>query len=260
MLILQPSTTNCHQFCLPLQQQNPLIMKTNIKTSIPKEKEIFNFEFTSVKTHPINMRFRLDKEELNTKYALSVEEATKNLKKTVYHVDYTSKDYEEKEMSSLCDKFEERRKKIEDEFGVDCSKLQYHSEVLSFMASNAKQPNYYEPMNCGCVRAYTGTCNTHSVVIYVRGSHNMDEILKNPPFCFMENLEIEERDNFDIKEAKGEWLDDNYNVVAYFEPYVPDIIGLDNKKGAIWQECGDRFQVRLQTKEELLRQHYKSMG
>lgn len=113
---------------------------------------------------------------------------------------------------------------------------------------------------CYNVVVYTGSCNTHSVVIYVRGSHNMDEILKMYPFCFMEDLEVEEGDSFDIKEAKSEWLDDNYNVVAYFEPYEPDFIGIDNKKGAIWQECGDRFQVRLQTKEELLRQYLKSMG
>lgn len=107
------------------------------------------------------------------------------------------------------------------------------------------KPIYNEPLNCGCVRLYAGSCDTHSVMIFVRGSHNIDEILKNPPFCFIENLEIEERENFDIKEAKEDWLDDNYNVVAYFEPYDPEM----------WQECGDRFQVRLQTKEELLRKY-----
>lgn len=112
---------------------------------------------------------------------------------------------------------------------------------------------------CCNVMVYLGSCNTHSVVMYVRGSHNIDEILKMPPFSFMEDLEVEERDSFDIKEARSEWLDDNYNVVAYFEPYESDIIGLDNKKGAVYGECGDRFQVRLQTKEELLRQYYKSM-
>lgn len=113
---------------------------------------------------------------------------------------------------------------------------------------------------CCNVVVYLGSCNTHSVVMYVRGSHSIDEILKMSPFCFMEDLEIEERANIDIKEAKSEWLDENYNVVAYFEPYEPDVIGLDNKKGAVWGEYGNRFQVRLQTKEELLRLYYKSMG
>lgn len=108
---------------------------------------------------------------------------------------------------------------------------------------------------CCNVAVYMGSCDTHSVVMYVRGSHNIDEILKMSPFCFMKDLEIEERDSFDIKEAKREWLDDNYNVVAFFEPYESDIIGLDNKKGAVCGECGDRFQVRLQTKEELFRQY-----
>lgn len=108
---------------------------------------------------------------------------------------------------------------------------------------------------CCNVVVYLGSCDTHSVVMYVRGSHNIDEILKTPPFSFLENLDIEERETFDIKEAKEDWLDDNYNVVAYFEPYEPDVIGLDNKKGLLWHEYGDRFQVRLQTKEELLRKY-----
>lgn len=108
---------------------------------------------------------------------------------------------------------------------------------------------------CYDVVVYLGSCNTHSVILYVRGSHNIDEILKTHPFSFLENLEVEERETFDIKEAKDEWLDDNYNVVAYFEPYEPVVVGFDNKKGLIWQECGDRFQVRLQTKEELLRKY-----
>lgn len=139
----------------------------------------------------------------------------------------------------------ERSKKLEEEFGVDFSKLQYPNEVLSFIAEHGKLSISNEPLNFGCVKLYAGSCDTHSVILYVRDSHNIDEILKNPPFCFIENLEVEERETFDIKEAKDEWLDDNYNVVAYFEPYEP----------AMWQECGDRFQVRLQTKEELLRKY-----
>lgn len=150
----------------------------------------------------------------------------------------------------------EKGKKLEEEFGVDFSKLQYPNEVLSFIAEHGKLPISNEPLNCGCVKLYAGSCDTHSVILYVRGSHNIDEILKNPPFSFLENLEIEERETFDIKESKEEWLDDNYNVVAYFEPYEPNVVGFDNKKGPIWQECGDRFQVRLQTKEELLRKYH----
>lgn len=234
------------------------------------EKRTSGFEQIYKKPDETNVRAWIGKEE-----TVQSEEAAK-VKKSIVKSDYSSlygkfkakldamSNEEVEELighnSLLNQYFEERRKKIEDEFGVDCSKLQYPSEVLSFMASNAKQPNYYEPLNCGCVRVYTGTCNTHSVVIYVRGSHNIDEILKMPPFSFMEDLKIEDRDSFDIKEARSEWLDENYNVVAYFEPYESDIIGLDNKKGAICGECGDRFQVKLQTKEELLRLYYKSMG
>lgn len=128
--------------------------------------------------------------------------------------------------------------------------------MFDYLESTDERPK----LNVCCnVAVYMGSCDTHSVVMYVRGSHNIAEILKMSPFSFMEDLEIEEIDSLDIKDAKSEWSDDNYNVVAYFEPYEPDFIGLDNKKGAICQECGDRFQVRLQTKEELLRQYYKSM-
>ena len=196
-----------------------------------------HFGFKQIKAHPTNIRVRLKKkEEVNTmNEALKVEKIT------------TKADYS----SAL----KERSKKLEEEFGVDFSKLQYSDEVLSFIAEHGKLPISNEPLNCGCVKLYAGSCDTHSVILYVRDSHNIDEILKNPPFSFLENLEIEERETFDIKEAKEEWLDDNYNVVAYFEPYEPVVVGFDNKKVLMWQECGDRFQVRLQTKEELIRQY-----
>lgn len=196
-----------------------------------------NFGFKQIKAHPTNIRLRLKKkEEVNTDEALKVEKITTK-------VDYSSA-------------LRERAKKLEEEFGVDFSKLLYSDEVLSFIAEHGKLPISNEPLNCGRVKLYAGSCDTHSVVMYVRDAHNIDKILKNPPFCFIKNLEIEEKGTFDIKEAKDEWLDNNYNVVAYFEPYEPDVIGLDNKKGLLWQEYGNRFQVRLQTEEELLIRHY----
>ena len=195
-----------------------------------------NFGFKQIKTHLTNIRLRLKrKEEVNTDEALKVEKIT------------TKADY-----SSAIKK---RGKKLEEEFGVDFSKLPYSNEVSTVLKKHGKLPIGNEPLNCGCVKLYAGSCDTHSVILYVRDAHNIEKILKTPPFCFIQNLEIEERETFDIREAKDEWLDDNYNVVAYFEPYEPDAIGLDNKNGFIWTEYGDRFQVRLQTKEELLRKY-----
>ena len=111
-----------------------------------------NFGFKQIKAHPPNIRLRLKKkEEVNT-----MNEALK--------VDYSSA-------------LKERSKKLEEEFGVDFSKLQYSDEVLSFIAEHGKLPISNEPLNCGCVKLYAGSCDTHSVILYVRDSHNIDEIL-----------------------------------------------------------------------------------
>lgn len=181
-----------------------------------------NFGFKQSKAHPTNIRLRLKKkEEVNTDEALKVEKITTR-------VDY----------SSLYKKFKEK---------LNAMKEEEVKSLFDYLEATDERPKL--SVCCNMV-VYLVSCDTHSVVMYVRDSHNIDEILKNPPFCFIENLEIEERGTFDIKEAKDEWLDDNYNVVAYFEPYEP----------VMWrQECGDRFQVRLQTKEELLRQYLKSI-
>lgn len=156
----------------------------------------------------------------------------KEKKKAVSHEDYTS---------SLYDSFKNKLDAMNDE---------EVGTLFEGIAEKDNRPKFGGLADTELVAVYEGSCNTHYITLSIRGERDIDDFINKPPFSLLKELDLKRICTLEhTDESYENFVDNEYDVIATFEPYEPEM----------FTEQENSFQIRLRTKEETVRQYLKSM-